>query len=534
MRERSDRALLLTAAAILFVLDAWPLLLVDVPPFQDLPNHMATAHVVGHLDLFPLYTFNGFWRSNSLLNTWLVLAGDDHLFGAARAFTAVVIAANALVLPWFVLRVAGRARVVPAMLLAWPLVHSFFLSMGFLNFAIAVPMSFVLVVLLGRQVEAPRLGRGIAIAVLGVATWYAHPFPLAIVSGLGGWHAITRTTWPERRRAALAVAAPLAPIAVLVVVAASNHLIKAPGAPTSSMQVQFSMPWELPIRFWLDVSGAFTRWGVTTIVPAIALPIVAWRERRTPRSLMSWGATKWLAVLYAATPVMWSDWWYLNTRIAPYLWIALVVRVPAALPRRLTAALAVSALAFSLVLGIDYVRLDRDRAEFCAGISAVPEGAALLPLMFAHRRTSEQTASLTHAHAFYVIAKNVVSPMMFAGERSFVLTYTTFPPKELILPAIHNFAVLNDSPERDCDLDDVACVLRWRARWASFWKLAEPRFAYVLTWKMNRHVRKLMPASYRAVFERGDLAIFARAGAVLPLDAPRDRDGSINAAGTRR
>jgi hypothetical protein len=520
MREYSDRALIATAAALLFVLNAWPLLLVDVPPFQDLPNHMATAHVVRHLDLYPLYTFNGFFRSNSLLNTWLVLAGDDHLFGAARAFTALVIAANAIVLPWFVLRVAGRARVVPAMLLAWPLVHSFFVSMGFLNFAMAVPLSLVMIVWLGRQRDAPTWGQGVGISMLGLVTWYAHPFPLAIVGGLVGWYVVTRDTWSARRRAALALAAPLAPIILLVAITASYHLIKAAGAPTSSAQFQFSMPWELPVRFWLDVSGAFTRWGVWTIVPAIALPVVAWRERRADRSLLSWQATRWLIVGYACTPIMWSDWWYLNSRIAPYVWIALVVRVPPALPRRLVAVLAASAVAFSIVLGVDYVRLDRDRQEFCAGISAVPAGVALLPLMFSHRRTSEQTASLTHAHAFYVIDKNVDSPMLFAGERSFVITYSSFPPKELILPAIHNFAVLNDTPEHDCELEVAECEVRWRARWASFWRLAEPRFGYVLTWSMNPRVRQLMPTSYHVVFEQGDLAIFARSGAVTPLGAP--------------
>jgi hypothetical protein len=520
MGERSDRVLIAIAAALLFVLDAWPLLLVDVPPLQDLPNHMATGHVVRHIDLYPLYTFNGFLRSNSLLNTWLMAAGDAHLFAAARAFTALVIAANAIVLPWFVLHTAGRARVVPAMLLAWPLVHSFFVSMGFLNFAIALPASLGLIVLLDRQRATPTWLRGCAIAVLGLATWYAHPFPLAIVGGLVVWHVATRDTWPERRRAIVVLAAPLVPIILLVASTMLHHLIKAPGAPTSSSQFQFAMPWELPIRFWLDISGAFTRWGASTIVPAIALPIIAWRDRRADRSLLSWGATRWLLLAYACTPVMWSDWWYLNTRIAPYLWIALAVRVPPALPRRLVVALVASAVAFSVALGVDYVRLDRDRADFCAGISIVPEGAALLPLMFSHRRTSELTASLTHGHAFYVIEKNVISPMLFAGERSFVITYTSFPPKELILPEIHGFAILNGTPESGCDLEIAECEDRWRTKWASFWQLAAPRFNYVLTWAMHGRVRQLVPTSYHVVLERGDLVIFAREGGVTPLAAP--------------
>ncbi len=49
----SELRLTWLAAAVLFALYAWPLLLVPVPPLQDLPNHLATAHIVAHPQLFP-------------------------------------------------------------------------------------------------------------------------------------------------------------------------------------------------------------------------------------------------------------------------------------------------------------------------------------------------------------------------------------------------------------------------------------------------------------------------------------------------
>ena len=107
------------------------------PPFQDLPNHVATAHIVAHPDLYPQYVFNGLFKSNSLLTLWLYLVGGHGLFGAARVFTAVVLAVNALALPLFVLHFAGRRRLLVATLFVWPLVHGFFVSMGLLNFAFA-------------------------------------------------------------------------------------------------------------------------------------------------------------------------------------------------------------------------------------------------------------------------------------------------------------------------------------------------------------------------------------------------------------
>ena len=108
----SDGRLTLLAGGLLFVLAAWPLLLVALPPYQDLPNHVATAHIIEHLDLYPEFTFNGLFKSNALLTLWFYLVGGHGLFGAARAFVAVVLAANALALPIFVLHFAGR-RALP-------------------------------------------------------------------------------------------------------------------------------------------------------------------------------------------------------------------------------------------------------------------------------------------------------------------------------------------------------------------------------------------------------------------------------------
>src|SRR3954465_3221461 len=84
------------------------------PPFQDLPNHVASAYIARHPELYPDYVFNGLWKANSALELWLHQFADDHLVSAARAFVAIVIAANAFGLPWFVLQVAGRQTMVTA------------------------------------------------------------------------------------------------------------------------------------------------------------------------------------------------------------------------------------------------------------------------------------------------------------------------------------------------------------------------------------------------------------------------------------
>jgi hypothetical protein len=173
-----------------------------------------------------------------------------------------------------------------------------------------------------------------------------------------------------------------------------------------------------------------------------------------------------------------------------------------------------SALSFSAVTGLDYVRLDRDRAELTAGIDAVPARATLLPLMFEQTKTSDFTASLTHAWGYYTVADDTSAPLVFAVERSYPITYRQFPPSALIPPALDRFAELQGTPARVCKIlhqrpGDAGCTAAWRDLWTGFWREAEPRFTHVLTWAIPAEVRPLIPAGYHRVFARGALEIYA-------------------------
>lgn len=516
----ADRGLVALTAAVLFVLAAWPLLLVDLPPLQDLPNHVATAHIIAHPELYPEYVFNGLFKSNSLLTLWLYLFGGAGLYGAARAFTAIVLAANALALPIFVLRFAGRRGFAAGILLGWPLVHGFFLAMGMLNFAFGFALSLVLLVVIDRQRVRATWAQGIGMAVLSAALWYAHPFPLMVVMGLVGLHALGLPTWRQRLEQGLVLLGPLLPVGLLFFAAAQQHLIKAdPGRPKSEAWFAYLPPWETLAHVWLDASGALTRWGSVTAVPAILLAYYAWKQRRVARPFFSPLAMAGLACAYLALPTMISNWWYLNCRLVPFLWAGALVRLPERLPRRMAMVLGGCALWFSVSLGVDYHRLDRDRAAFAAGIDAVPMRATLLPLLFKHSATSTFTASLTHAWADYVIAKNTSAPLVFAVERSYPITYRDFPPAALIPPALDQLAEREGTPEQMCRShkphpeDGPACVAEWHRRWAAFWREAEPRFSHVLTWAMPPEARPMMPQAYRQVFSAGLLQVFERGDA---------------------
>jgi hypothetical protein len=517
----TDAQLVLVTGGILFALFAWPLLLVGLPPLQDLPNHLATAHIIQHPELYPEYTFNGFFKSNALLTLWFRAFGGHGLYGAARAFVALVLAANALALPLFVLHFAGRRSLWVALLVLWPLVHSFSVSMGFLNFAFAFAASLLLLVVLDRQRVQPSARGGLAVAAVAGLVWYAHPFPLAVVGVLVAAHVLRQPSWRQRVSAGVSLLLPLVPAGLMAMAAAQHHLVKAEHSSAAPANYLYLSPFMNLRHLWMDASGALTHWGSMTVVPAILLPVLAWRHRRLERPFLSNLAIVGLLGAYVALPVMLSNWYYLNCRLVPFIWIALALRLPDTLSRGTTTLLILCALSFSVVLGVDYLRLDRDRAEVTAGLPAVPRHARLLPLMFKQRKTSDYTASLTHAWGYYTVEKDTSAPLVFGVERSYPITYRDFPPRELIPPALDMFAERNATPDAICQKlslapGDAACAVAWREIWRGFWRQAEPRFDHVLTWAIPPGARDLIPPSYRRVLAAGQLEIYGKDEASTP------------------
>jgi hypothetical protein len=328
-------------------------------------------------------------------------------------------------------------------------------------------------------------------------------------------HAIARSTWRDRVRAGVTLLLPLVPAVVLSLVTAEQHLVKPEHTTAAAATIRYQNPFELIVHLWMDVSGALTWRGSMTLVPALLLPYAAWRYGWKQRPLFSWLAMAALAAAYLLLPNMLSNWNYLNARLVPFLWAGMLIRLPSRISRNLAGVLAISALAFSLSLGADYAKLDGDRAEFTAGIQAVPERATLLPLLFRHRQAGEFTATLTHDWGFYVLEKNTSAPLVFAVDRSHPLIYRDFPPTELIPPALDRFAERFATPAITCrelgrDPSLASCVTIWRDLWANFWRQAEPRFSHLLVWALPAQARELIPPRYHSVFAAGRLEIFAR------------------------
>jgi hypothetical protein len=523
----TDGQLALLLSALLFVLAAWPMLLVDVPPLQDLPNHLAAITVIQNPDQYPELVYNGLLKTNSALFTWLLLVG--RVVGtplAAKLFCVLVLALGAIAYPRFVLSFGGRRRMVLSTLFAWPMVHNWFVSMGMLDFAFSVPVATLLLVLLNAQRERPTLLRGAGIAVLGVVTWHAHVFPLLAVHMLALLHVLTRRSWSARWEQARRLVVPLLPSTALVLGSLWVHFTEPVGAMSGYVNLGKSLPvWELFYNLWAEWFYGFTWLTILTVVPCIAMGL--WALYRFRDDVPFFGPLAFAAIiaLYLFLPYVATNWFHVNSRIIPFFWLAALVRLPERLPRRaraLVPVLGVGALTYTAGMGVDYVRLTREWTRFTAGMSAVPEGSRLLPLVFRCKQVSENTCNLLHGWGFYVTQKHTSAPLLFAHSRSFPVMYREAPPVQFNHLVLESFARSMGSPGWMCGIlrsggiaiDD--CDAAWRDRWAELWTATEAQFDHVLLWAAPPEVLALVPSSFHVTFQRDELTILERRDAASP------------------
>lgn len=477
-----DRRLWIATAA-LFVLGAWPLLLCDVPPLEDLPAHLAASVVIRHLEEYPQFVFHGFFKTNAALFLWLHVFGEANVVVAGKLFVALVVLAHAWVLPRLAAEGGDEERVVPATLLAVPLVHNWFVATGMLDYALGSALAMSALLLLSRQAhESTRTrARAIAIGVLGFAIWYAHVFALAIVVLLVAIEALrTRSARP------IAIAAPLGPAVAAGAWSAIIEMGRSHGA--SSHGFVWRAPWESAYELWAHYAWAFSKLEIVSLASTIVLAIgLVWRRDRTTVPFLSRSAAIVLAIFALAGPSEAFDWFAVNSRFLPFLYAIAIVHAPVKVPRVALASLAFAALLWSAGLALDYRRLDRDMKELASGTSVVPENADLLPLVFDPKGASENTWALLDGWGTYVIAKHTSAPLLYAHSPSFPLGYRVSPAEDE-----QPFRLAREVESRNAgELSRIAA-----------------RHAWVLAW--GKAPEGFSVADHHVAFERGRLRVYSR------------------------
>lgn len=513
----TDERLALVVSGVMFVVGAWPVALTEIPPYQDLPNHLATLTIIENLGSYPEYVFNGFFKTNAALFSWLFVVGK--VVGvklAAKLFALLTLALNAFVLPRFVLALtSSRKRMLVASLFAWPMVHNWFVSMGMLDFAIAVPLSLALLLVIARQRISPTLASALTIVGLGAATWYAHVFPLLVVHLLVVIEVLVQRSWKERWIAARGMLLPLLPVTLLAVFSVGQHVRDAVGPMTGFVDAhKLCAPWELAYNLWAEWFWGYSNLSLSSMVPCVALAFVGVHGLRrrvgVSPTFFSPAALLALVLLYCFMPYKMTNWFHVNSRLIPFIWVGLLLYVPEHLPKRFVAILGLSGLLYTVGMGVDYVRLDRERQEFSAGLEAVPEGARLLPLLFNQKGASDNTRNLLHMWGFYVVERKTAAPLVFAHSHSFPITYREPPPIRFNHLVLEAFASEMSSPASLCNAtrsDD--CDALYASTWQKFFAEARPRYDHLLLWDASAEAVAMIPKDYERTFQRGRLMIYA-------------------------
>ncbi len=515
-QKPSERSLLGISLA-LFALGAWPTWIVDLPPFQDLPNHVASAAVQLHPDRYPELVSNGFFKTNSMFFLFMhVVGGAFGLRLAAKLFVMVVLGVGAFVYPRAVARL-GSGNVYSASFFAWPFVHNWFVSMGMLDFALAVPLALATLVVLDAHRRTPTLARSAAAALLGGLVWYTHAFVFMIMCLLVAIEVLIEGEPLEvqpKLRAAWRLVTPLLPGVALTVLSVLAQL--------STETTRTESPIELRGVFstlygaWAEWFWAMTKWTIMTIVPCLALAYIGLRRLfRVGPAFFSPLATLVLAAAALSAPHVAFRWAYLSSRFIPFFWFALLLRVPEEIPRWLKTTLVMCAVTFSAGLGIEYTWLANDWKRVAAGEPFVPDRSRLLTLAFVPKgRHGDNTRPLTHVWGLYSMDRDAMSPSFFAHSRTFPITYVTLPPRQFEQLSIETFTGTMVTEWHFCDSAIVVpfdCAAAYRAAWHDFWRAAAKRFDHVLMVDPTPDVTSNIPQEFGVAFDRNAVHVLVTA-----------------------
>ncbi len=537
----SDRSAILVVACVLFALNVWPVFIVHYLPYQDLPNHLASAAIVQKIDQFPEFEFNGLFKTNAILFAWFFYVGKVvSLNTAAKLYTVLTMALTSFALPEAVVLFAGRTRLKSAALLMWPMIQSWFLITGMLNFALGLPLSILFLCAMHRYWDKPSWGQGILAAFFAVTGWYAHVLALGIAGLLMGMRLLQEMRAQSLRDAARRfywIALPAIPAGILTALTAINAGKERQFTVRMGFGHSYRAPWELIYNFWDEYFHGFSNLSITSLLPAVLVGVYLWRRRHEPIPFFSgWGL---VAIVggYVFVPHTREQWAFLAARFIPFLLIAGFLRAPESMNRWLQRTLVVCALLYSAGMGVDHVRIERDRREITAAMDVVKPGAKLLPLIFDQRGPVSNTFPMMHAWGYYTLEKGASAPLLFASSRSYALQFKEDPPEVLrygYSPIPMSALDIFCGGVQDLALPLADCTANYLREWKRFWEGAAANFDHVLvfTWdkrvlpaldgesrsrlRSNQPVRteqeflKYVPDTFEQIFLSRRLAVFRR------------------------
>ncbi len=384
-----------------------PLLIVDVPPLVDYPNHLARLFLLarGAADpmLAPMFTVQ--W--GVIPNLAIDVIGPPLLrllpvHAGGRVLLAIV-----LLLPFAGVLAMQRAvfgRVSPWALASALILPSGAFLLGFLNFVAGLGAAMLLAALWIAR-------RPLLLTTLGMAAlFFCHLMAVVFALVLIGSHQAARA-WHARS------IRPLLPLAPLAVPPALLYALAPLGAVTSPTEY---LPLGAKLAQLLAPFTSYLLWlDLLTALSVAAYLLAAATARRLALPLGIGPALATLAALFAAAPYAFKGTQSLDTRFAFMAALLLFAGLRPAMGRPAITGFAALTLTRIAILAIAWWGWRADLADFRALIAEVPPGARVFvataprppgPLA---RRLSNGIPTDTHLPALLLIERRAFWPLLF-------------------------------------------------------------------------------------------------------------------------
>ena len=394
-----------------------PLWIVERPPLQDLPQHVAAVQVMAHFGDESLRYAETLevelWRTQYLAFYLVCIA----LAWIVPALTAVklVLTASLVATPYALRSVLRSLRSDPWLaLLVVPLLWNAHLILGFLNFVAAIPLAlFALSLAIRIRTEGFTRKRAAILGVLALLCFYTHVVPFGLLL-LGGFVVGLEKDLKAMARYAIPFApALIATLVWMVTSPAGQSTLSAASlgedgrgepvyAPFSRSLAELPS-WMLDVLpgdaddvlfvLWAALTGGVLLWG-RPVGHALAQSL---RGRLVVVPLAAF-------VAYFVTPVSYDWIWPINARFPLLAAIfALVVLRPLG-GRWLRGAVIVSATLLALV-SVDTVAeaalgFEEETGELDEALEAIPKGSRVAGLIYDRQSAHVRFAPYIHAVAW--------------------------------------------------------------------------------------------------------------------------------------
>ncbi len=403
-------------------------------PCVDYPQHLALSDVARRL-LDPLaperaeyetnfFTYNGLFH---LLAAWL--SGALPIEWAGR----LIVAASLVALAGAVVALVRILRRPPAhAALFTPILFSFALGWGFVNYVLATAIAAWTLVLVARASVRPTVSVMAAIAVLGLACAFAHVLAMlilcAVASALAlelGWRTARSDVppWSRALRALLRAATAALPLIIGCIYCVEVYRRQYPWDPGMYRDptIEGSAPplWQKVVFFSAFATDLFGD-ATDQVILWVTLGVMGWSARAAWKEVRSGARTEEkpppivtpfavLTLAYFATPMVLLGTHLIFPRLAQWAVLGAVLAMPR-FPLAVQARAQDYILRLSLVAGANVMAhcllFNWETRDASAMIDDLPAGRSATAVIWDPDTLAFRNGTLTHLAAYYAARKH--------------------------------------------------------------------------------------------------------------------------------